>query len=505
MASYTYLDSPNANLNTGCSSRSPFVEPCTTRTCCHTFCYECISQAITISRHCPIDRTPLSLHDLAPADPVIRNLVDELVVKCPQERLGCTYNCQRLLLSVHLRDSCQYVQVNCQKPGCARRFLKKDADKHRCEDVVSEHSLDEALLPDDVQDGCPSVVGDDPTSATDTPQPSPRPSQADLAAENTFLQLRLAALENVVHSLRNEMFAVKHALGPWYRPEVQPQSYEDVQPMQAVPRPSAQHTDTSQQNDIRNNYAAPASDSSFATLADHPDIASYFPTSNEETSDSPPRIRLARAATNTQQTPLSPSTQQPPAFTSSSTSPPAMTYSNLSQGNAHNSTYAPGSYTPSASLLGMSHLQSTPLATAAPATVDVPPLDPTTPLPDTLASLHSSLVTIAGALGALAAARGSEALRTAEEIRGLRGAMHGLRMQVHDILTSRTHLPAHGAVGSGGGSADPDGGDASTLGVGTPPWSGYGARVYGYPMYTHPFPPPHVGIPHPPPTNITKL
>ncbi|KAL1942397.1 hypothetical protein VTO73DRAFT_5999 [Trametes versicolor] len=63
MASYTYLDTPNANLVC-----------CICRTCLHTFCYECISQAISINCHCPIDRTPLSLHDLAPADPVIRNV-----------------------------------------------------------------------------------------------------------------------------------------------------------------------------------------------------------------------------------------------------------------------------------------------------------------------------------------------------------------------------------------------------------------------------------------------
>lgn len=110
MASYTYLDTPNPNLVRShsfvkyCSvlttsyspgllhmqvkeplirayiinlisfERSPFVNPCTTRTCCHTFCYECIARAITISSQCPIDRCPLSIRDIGPADPVIRNV-----------------------------------------------------------------------------------------------------------------------------------------------------------------------------------------------------------------------------------------------------------------------------------------------------------------------------------------------------------------------------------------------------------------------------------------------
>ena len=45
-----------------------------------------------------------------------------------------------------------------------------------------------------------------------------------------MLRLRLSALESVVHTLRSEMFAVKHALGPWYRPDVRPEVPPEEQP-----------------------------------------------------------------------------------------------------------------------------------------------------------------------------------------------------------------------------------------------------------------------------------
>ena len=61
-------------LTSSPTRRCPFVDPCTTRTCCHTFCYECVARAIAISAHCPVDRCPLTVQDLGPADPLIRNV-----------------------------------------------------------------------------------------------------------------------------------------------------------------------------------------------------------------------------------------------------------------------------------------------------------------------------------------------------------------------------------------------------------------------------------------------
>lgn len=55
-------------------SRAPFNEPVTARTCFHTFCQECILQALSVSNHCPIDRSPLSVELLGQADPIVRHV-----------------------------------------------------------------------------------------------------------------------------------------------------------------------------------------------------------------------------------------------------------------------------------------------------------------------------------------------------------------------------------------------------------------------------------------------
>jgi hypothetical protein len=57
-------------------SRAPFNDPVTTRTCFHTFCQECILQALSVSNYCPIDRSPLSVELLGQADPIVRHVRD---------------------------------------------------------------------------------------------------------------------------------------------------------------------------------------------------------------------------------------------------------------------------------------------------------------------------------------------------------------------------------------------------------------------------------------------
>lgn len=127
----------------------PFTDPWSTSTCGHTFCHECIARAIEHLPQCPIDRSPLSLHDLVPANPIVRHvslannvyaksncicraaqLVDELVVECPQRLEGCSQNLQRQLLASHIKDACQYVQVPCPEGECDQVVLRKDIREH---------------------------------------------------------------------------------------------------------------------------------------------------------------------------------------------------------------------------------------------------------------------------------------------------------------------------------------------------------------------------------------
>lgn len=127
----------------------PFIEPTSTINCSHTFCKDCISQAVAVTPQCPVDRSALSEADLRPANPIIRHvrrlhainstspligcpmqLVDELLVECLQRPFGCSHTCQRQWLATHLKDECQFVKVTCCQEQCEEIVLRKDAGRH---------------------------------------------------------------------------------------------------------------------------------------------------------------------------------------------------------------------------------------------------------------------------------------------------------------------------------------------------------------------------------------
>ncbi|PIL34243.1 hypothetical protein GSI_03954 [Ganoderma sinense ZZ0214-1] len=497
MASFSYLHPANANL-VCCICRSPFVEPCTTRTCSHTFCYDCIAQAIAINRQCPIDRTPLSINHLAPADPVIRNLVDELIVRCPQHPLGCSYTCQRLLLPGHLKHVCQYVHLPCPDARCSLLILRRDIKNHQCSDPATRTS---AASDNSSETHSCQNSQDKPTTSASPSSASRAPagdSTSDLAAENAMLRLRLTALENVVHTLRNEMFAVKYALGPWYRPDAQSELPPDDQPEDLEATAAFEHQ-LAQDLAAVPTTVIPETISSSASR-DPVDIASYFP---------PPEEATPQATTNQNRHRNTSSVSLPHLPLPSAgqgygpLSPLASSYPSLHQSTSPTVIYASSPFPPSGQTPAMPYSQGTSFSATSPSTFSIPPLDPTTSLPDTLATLHSSMVTLSGAHGALAAARAAESLRTTEELRGLRAAMHGLRMQVHDILTSRTHLIGNGVAEA---SENSDANEPTSPHLGRPGWTGFGLpRPYGMPPVHHSHYPPSFGGPVIPPTNITKL
>jgi hypothetical protein len=40
----------------------------------HTFCYDCLVEAVRHSPHCPIDRSSLSMDDFSPANPIVKHV-----------------------------------------------------------------------------------------------------------------------------------------------------------------------------------------------------------------------------------------------------------------------------------------------------------------------------------------------------------------------------------------------------------------------------------------------
>lgn len=57
-------------------------------------------------------------------------LVDELIVECPNRSIGCTHSCQRQFVDAHIRESCQFVSIPCPTHQCRARILKRDIAQH---------------------------------------------------------------------------------------------------------------------------------------------------------------------------------------------------------------------------------------------------------------------------------------------------------------------------------------------------------------------------------------
>ncbi|TGZ83896.1 hypothetical protein EX30DRAFT_338493 [Ascodesmis nigricans] len=119
--------------------QSPLVEPFTT-SCRHTFCSECITNALKASKTCPVDRTPLDTKNINMAPVVLANLVNDLTVLCPNHRdgLGCTATLPRGNVEGHLKEDCLYVTVAC--PGCEEKIMRKDLQDDVCVHVEEECS-----------------------------------------------------------------------------------------------------------------------------------------------------------------------------------------------------------------------------------------------------------------------------------------------------------------------------------------------------------------------------
>ncbi|KAH9920072.1 uncharacterized protein B0H18DRAFT_1213551 [Fomitopsis serialis] len=475
MSAYNYVDTPNQNL-VCCICRSAFVDPCTTRTCCHTFCYECIARAIAISAQCPVDRCSLSIRDLAPADPLIRNLVDELVVECPHKDEGCSHTCQRMLLPVHLKDSCKYVEVPCPDGKCSKGILRRDLASHtHAQDSSATGDAGRASEADFATQGSSqnSVESSgaglvDNASISDGVSLASRKdtssSHEAIEAENARLRLRLSAVEGVVNTLRFELQTVRRALGPWYSVEDSDQRRGWGSTLQHQGRTAGDPTsstplsvDPSAMSSIRDENASATSPSAppqatspviptTSELAARSDLSSYFPPAEDEDVYSPDFIRAHKLR---EQAPVNLAIlltlRRPTARISQARSAFLFAVSIASGGLSH--PYPPHTFSPAAypSVSAPPHPD--------PGVISIPPLDPSVPLPNTLASLHGSIASLAGALGALATTRAQDALYTGEELRSMRAGIHGVRMQLHDVLTAQvasrdtSTQPLNGSVG----------------------------------------------------------
>jgi TNF receptor-associated factor 5 len=124
----TYLSTVDENLMCPIC-RMVLVEPVDTE-CEHTFCKECITEALVHSELCPIDRIPCSTDpQFKPSHKIIINQLDALLVECPD----CDEPVPRALLRNHLERYCKVGRVPCpEKTRCRQLVPRCLAEEGKC-------------------------------------------------------------------------------------------------------------------------------------------------------------------------------------------------------------------------------------------------------------------------------------------------------------------------------------------------------------------------------------
>jgi hypothetical protein len=440
-----YVERPNSNLIC-CICHAPFTNPTTTRTCLHTFCHDCIAVAVQHSPQCPIDRSSLSFDDLSPANPIVKHLVDELIIECPNRASGCMQTFQRQLLSAHIKDTCQYVEIPCSEEQCDKLILRKDVGKHQ----------DACVYRSTQCDGCGATIKYSDLSAHNSECPSksatcsfcfeefPRSqSQAHAAicldyeipctqanngcpwtgprrqlfdehvlscpyeaikgffsinstqlsslnTENAALRQKVYTLESVVQTMRRDIQTFRNVLGPWCRSHTQDQTpliaspsiNSFEQPFSAPPGLSSSSSRTTI------NQAQPSSSADHGELTPHNEmdaLAPYFPLPHEH------------------------------AFQESYTYPRSR--------RSFNGIADPH--------LSQRTLPLTPVA----------PLNLGTSLEGSLSGLRDSIAAVSTSVDFLARrndiALTNESMRLNEELGSLKYAVHGIRLQLHRLMMDR--------------------------------------------------------------------
>jgi hypothetical protein len=213
-----------------------------------------------------------------------------------------------------------------------------------------------------------------------------------LADENIILKHKVELMEGFIQTMRREMQSVRTALGPWYRPDGVYSSFPAstaVDMIQPEPHSTSGARPFSLGSDVA--LSPPLGFDSFSP-GDINHLASYFPPPTEEQNSQVRRSSI------------------PMHHTSLSVGQP-QDHSHPQSLNAH-------------SRVPASHGQQTPVA----------PINLSTTLEGSLASLRESIVALSASVDSLARrndiALRNETLRLNDDILTLRASIHGLRMQV---------------------------------------------------------------------------
>lgn len=115
--------------------RCPFVDPVLLIECDHCFCRDCIRQTWSTYSplgprgDCPTCRTPAKMGPRSATSKIIVNILDDLVVKCPNHEAGCKSEVKRGEAQTHVEGYCGYSKVKCPADDCDLPVRRRESDQ----------------------------------------------------------------------------------------------------------------------------------------------------------------------------------------------------------------------------------------------------------------------------------------------------------------------------------------------------------------------------------------
>lgn len=110
-----------------CVLDKPLQSPCQ-----HVFCKVCIETWLTNRKNCPNCRKSLRISKLKPVIPIVRNMINRLIIRCDNYSHGCIEGIKLEYYDAHVKQ-CDYVPLKCMNTGCEVTVLRKDMLAHEKE------------------------------------------------------------------------------------------------------------------------------------------------------------------------------------------------------------------------------------------------------------------------------------------------------------------------------------------------------------------------------------
>ncbi|XP_071815046.1 uncharacterized protein [Apostichopus japonicus] len=110
-----------------CVLDKPLQSPCQ-----HVFCKVCIETWLTNRKNCPNCRKSLRISKLKPVIPIVRNMINRLIIRCDNYSHGCIEGVKLEYYDVHEKQ-CDYLPLKCMNTGCEVTVLRKDMLAHEKE------------------------------------------------------------------------------------------------------------------------------------------------------------------------------------------------------------------------------------------------------------------------------------------------------------------------------------------------------------------------------------